>query len=158
MKENIVKNKLLPKRIKKIIIDSKIILDKETETIKKIRDLYYSKKKDKIEETWPLEDFVPWYIKEIKKNECHYCHTDQDKISECINQGILDSKRFGKRGKNLELERKNTSKNNNIYTRDNCELICYFCNNAKSDIFNENEFKTIAEEIGKVLAEKIERL
>jgi len=42
------------------------------------------------------------------------------------------------RGNHLELERRDAK--NNYYSPENCVLACYFCNNDKSDIFDENEY------------------
>jgi hypothetical protein len=60
-----------------------------------------------------------------------------------------DSKR--PRGQSLEVERKEDTK----YTEENCELCCYWCNNAKSDIFSFDEFKKIGQAIGLVIKEKL---
>ena len=43
------------------------------------------------------------------------------------------------RGLHLEVERKDSK--NNIYSARNCVLACYFCNNDKSDIFSEQEYR-----------------
>ena len=43
------------------------------------------------------------------------------------------------RGKNLEVERKDSVSNE--YNADNCVLACYFCNNDKSNVFNEAEYR-----------------
>jgi len=44
------------------------------------------------------------------------------------------------RGWNLEIDRKNS---NYEYTKDNCVMCCYWCNNAKTDEFTYPEFKEI---------------
>jgi hypothetical protein len=52
----------------------------------------------------------------------------------------------GKRGKRLEIDRKDP-----FMAYDNLDNIvwcCYWCNNAKSNFFNETEFKPIALAIG----------
>ena len=59
-----------------------------------------------------------------------------------INNGLLKSKRFfieknGNRGKYLEVDRRDP---NGPYSIDNCVLSCYFCNNDKSDVFNESQY------------------
>lgn len=83
--------------------------------------------------------FISWYNskKEELNNRCAYCETDQNKISELIHTGKLKSKRFNKRGLNLEVDRKKPNEN---YSASNCTLICYFCNNDKSDIFSADDY------------------
>jgi hypothetical protein len=60
--------------------------------------------------------------------------------------GILTSKRFPQegtvgRGTNrgvwLEVDRIDP---NGLYSRDNCVLCCYFCNNDKSDVFAGDQY------------------
>ena len=43
-------------------------------------------------------------------------------------------------------------KNGEDYTAENCKLACYYCNNAKSDAFEPDEFKEI---IGPAIAKVI---
>ena len=65
-------------------------------------------------------------------------------------QQQVKTKRSGTRGRSLELER---VRPNEDYG--NLELACYWCNNAKSDEFNEMEFKPIGIEIGKALRARL---
>ncbi|MBI3582623.1 MAG: hypothetical protein HY096_01565 [Nitrospinae bacterium] len=53
--------------------------------------------------------------------------------------------RKGKRGKSLEVDRKESAKG---YVPNNCVLVCYPCNNAKSDVFTAEEFIIIGAVIG----------
>lgn len=73
--------------------------------------------------------------------------TSSEELSEFCKR--TDSKR--PRGQSLEIERKEDTK----YTEENCELCCYWCNNAKSDIFSFNEFTKIGLAIGLVIKEKL---
>lgn len=86
------------------------------------------------------EQFATWYSDQLIKqsNKCYYCHTDQDNITKLIENGVLTSKRFTKRGKSLEVERLNSKTNQ--YSPENCVLICYFCNNDKSDVISSEDY------------------
>lgn len=70
---------------------------------------------------------------------------EQRKITALVSAGLLKhpsglfSKRFHKRGRTLEIDRKNAVTNE--YSTENCVLACYFCNNDKSDIFTHEEYK-----------------
>ena len=60
-----------------------------------------------------------------------------------------DATRGGKRGKRLELDRVNP--NLPYDNLDNIVWCCYWCNNAKSNFFTNDEFLPIANAIGNVL-------
>ena len=83
--------------------------------------------------------FTVWYKNQLteQNNCCYYCEVNQDDIILLIERSIIKSKRFNKRGRNLEVERKEPDK----YNKENCVLACYFCNNHKSDIINSDDFK-----------------
>ena len=75
---------------------------------------------------------------------CHYCSLPQDKLVKLHYLPRHINKRYPKRGKFLEIERK---KSDEPYTNiENLVLACYWCNNAKTDTFTEDEFL----EVGKV--------
>lgn len=96
-----------------------------------------------LEDFWTRKDFIDWYTSIEKK--CCYCNSTQSEIEKFYNKTL--SKRNGTRGKTLEIERiKDTE-----YTRENCLLSCYWCNNAKSDVFTFDEFKSIGKAIGKII-------
>jgi 5-methylcytosine-specific restriction endonuclease McrA len=119
--------------------------------IKKANQLYNSKKS--------LASFTPfiklgrvafyeWYRDQDKK--CHYCKTPETVLKELFEKE-LSTKR--KRGKSLELERKNSTINE--YSPENCVLACYFCNNHKSDILSEaDHIEYFAKPIGQFLKDK----
>ena len=56
------------------------------------------------------------------------------------------------RGWNLEIDRLNS---NFEYKPDNCAMACYWCNNAKTDEFTEDEFMVIGEAIKNVWRERL---
>lgn len=82
-----------------------------------------------------------WLITQMQKQEgkCYYCETKQEDILRFIEAGLLKSKRFVTRGKNLEVERLDSQ--GNSYSPENCVLVCYFCNNDKSDVVSEADYK-----------------
>jgi 5-methylcytosine-specific restriction endonuclease McrA len=83
--------------------------------------------------------FIEWYVLQEKKQKgkCYYCHTKQKYITELITSGIIKSKRFVTRGRSLEVERLKSDGN---YSPANCVLICYFCNNDKSDVVSSEDY------------------
>lgn len=100
----------------------------------------------KIEFTF--EEFEKWYRNQPKV--CHYCGLLETEQFEVIQSGKLTSNRFfteknGKRGRFLEIDGKNPKGN---YSVENSVFCCYFCNNDKSDIFSESQYKTFNENNG----------
>jgi len=95
------------------------------------------------------EIFERWYNSQLK--QCHYCHIEEVLVQEIVMRGLLTSARFPKkglrsrgrnRGKWLEVDRKKPKMK---YTASNCVLACYFCNNDKSDVFNEMQYQEFKE-------------
>ncbi len=96
-----------------------------------------------------FETFETWYENQTK--ECHYCQIEETLVQEIVMRGLLTSSRFPKKGlkarwrnrwKWLEVDRKKPKMN---YTPANCVLACYFCNNDKSDVFNETQYQEFKE-------------
>lgn len=103
----------------------------------------------KIKKSFP--EFYDEYAKHSK--ECCYCGITQAQISMLFEQEKIKTKRHPTRGKRLELER--VEPNESYENTENLRLACYWCNNAKSDEFSQDEFKLIAEGIGKVLRARL---
>ena len=110
-----------------------------------LKNWYNQKVKDNKTDFLDFEDFYQWYSKQEKK--CHYCGLKELESQKIVMLGSLKSNRFplnGKvtqgraRGVWLEIDRKNPK---GKYSRSNCVLSCYYCNNDKSDVFNEIEYK-----------------
>jgi hypothetical protein len=78
---------------------------------------------------WEKGNFIKWY--QAQTNNCFYCKLPQRKLYQFYK--LTKSKRYGKRGRTLEIDRKKDTP----YSEDNCCLCCYWCNNAKSDVFSE---------------------
>lgn len=120
-------------------------------TDKKCRDIYKSKEGM---EGLNFEDFQNWYS---SQRCCEYCGLTEAE-SELLYLNFPESTREGKRGKRLELDRKDPFK---PYGADinNFVLACYWCNNAKTNYFSYEEFKThIGPSIGIVNRKRLEIL
>lgn len=87
----------------------------------------------------------------FKSTNCFYCGITIENIN-----NLIDNKKIFKkhdlRGFTMEIDRKEPNKE---YTKDNIVLCCYWCNNAKTDEFNADEFKPIGEAIGKVWKKRL---
>ncbi len=123
----------------------------------------YSPKTDKQLKTWfdskvredksgfkNYEDFRDWY--DNKTKFCFYCGLTEEETQELIHRGLLTSKRFPNEGKTsqgvnrgywLEVDRRIPT---GVYSRENCELSCYFCNNDKSDVFTDIQYKVFVKD------------
>ncbi len=123
---------------------------KEKEIIKKLSGLknrvsYQNKKHNRTTKVkFTKNSFLKWYSD--NKGKCYYCKIPGDKI-EKIYWGNRKTKR-PKTRIHLEVDRK---KPNGNYNKENCVLVCFVCNNAKSDIFSEKEFKKIGRVIRNIL-------
>lgn len=82
-----------------------------------------------------FQNFYKWYKKEPQ--ECYYCHIKQDELDELWSKELISSK-ANKFSATLHIERLNS---NEPYSRDNCRLACAVCNNAKSDMISEQDFR-----------------
>lgn len=87
--------------------------------------------------------FREWYLSQYKSvPKCHYCGIPEPYVK-TIYWGIRETKRPKTRIR-LELDRRDPNGN---YNSDNVVLACMICNNAKSDVFTEEEFLRIGIEI-----------
>lgn len=112
---------------------------KEDQKNRNDENLYEFLRKDHLEnnELFSLCTFK----KLISKTECYYCGINIEQIVELGKNSKLHNKRSDTRGYSLEIDRKSP---NLEYSEDNCCMACYWCNNAKTDEFSEDEFKNIA--------------
>ncbi|HET8829493.1 MAG TPA: hypothetical protein VFM79_09125 [Pelobium sp.] len=112
----------------------------EIQIIKRIRTLYHNKKNlPGFSSFKEFNNFYKWYKNqyEMQDGKCYYCKSDEKVISTLFEKKFINRKRTT-RGKHLEVERRDST--DNLYNSENCVLACYFCNNDKSDIFNEKEY------------------
>ena len=103
-------------------------------------------------EKWGRAAFIKWYIKQ--KDECHFCHITEEqsfRYYEHLRKSGYRTTLNSTRGKSFEVDRLD---NKGLYTDKNCKLVCYYCNNAKSDVFNEQQFVSI----GKAIGDQIEKV
>lgn len=88
---------------------------------------------------------LPW-IKDnlyIKPDDCvcNYCGINEKILSELYNDQKYTCKTKRNRGAWFELDRRDSSFENNVYSKDNMVLCCYFCNNHKSDVVSLNDMR-----------------
>jgi hypothetical protein len=69
---------------------------------------------------------------------CYYCSLPENFLEELHTLPGHINKRFPKRGKSLEIDRKQPDLPYSVI--ENLVLACYWCNNAKTDTFTEQEF------------------
>ena len=86
-----------------------------------------------------IETQLTWL--KIKDNStcCFYCG-----VSESILEQLYKNINFRtarKRGAWFELDRVNAKGKENIYTKENMVLCCYYCNNHKSDVISAEEMR-----------------
>jgi len=97
-----------------------------------------------------IDNFIKWYLQEPRVCAC--CGIEEDFVRKYFYESNINNKmtRNNRRGHMLELD-KIDNKLLNIdekYTEDNCQLLCYPCNNAKSNLCNDNfSFEPIAKGI-----------
>jgi 5-methylcytosine-specific restriction endonuclease McrA len=90
-------------------------------------------------------------FKELEQaQECEYCGITLKEIIELSSKQKIFKK--NERGWVMEIDRR---KPNKEYSDENCVAACYWCNNAKTDEFDDVEFKPIGEAIGVILRARL---
>jgi len=115
-------------------LNKKLLQDFEQEYVKKFSTIF------------PESDFE----KLLGEKECYYCGITIEKLEKLADKKKLFNKT--NRGWTLEIDR---LKPNLEYSKDNCVMACYWCNNAKTDEFSDDEFKTIGLEIAKIWEKRL---
>ncbi|MGM0579765.1 MAG: hypothetical protein ACQETL_03740 [Bacteroidota bacterium] len=85
------------------------------------------------------EEFMKWYKEQGEK--CNYCEVSQKDLFRIVDKrnGNLTLNQKTKRSKGtLEIEKLDPSEG---YTYENSVLACPFCNNAKSNLISETDWK-----------------
>lgn len=112
-----------------------------------LRDWYTPKEKEGISGFKSEDDFISWYQDFVQDKNCAYCGLSERDSQRIVHEGKLTSLRFPvhgltsqgvNRGYWLEIDRKNPT---GLYSRDNCNPSCYFCNNDKSDVFSDKDYR-----------------
>jgi 5-methylcytosine-specific restriction endonuclease McrA len=107
--------------------------NKQNEDLKK--DLLENYRILFVTDYFPFSEFEEIYDQDPQKRTCHYCNKSDQYLSGLRNDGKIYTKRV--RGYAMEIDR---IKGNYEYKPDNVVLACYWCNNAKTDEFSEEEF------------------
>lgn len=100
-----------------------------------------------------FEDFYLWYKAENKA--CCYCGVTSETLKKVWENGWRTKRR---RGRALEVERIDTSNDNNKYNKSNCKLACYFCNNHKSDVISQEHYDEFFAKPMREYLEKISKM
>ena len=89
---------------------------------------------------------------------CYYCGVNEQILKELYNEGeVCKTKR--NRGAWFELDRKDSKGENNVYSKDNMVLCCYFCNNHKSDVISSKDMRDyFGESMYNYLSDKIKQI
>lgn len=118
---------------------------------------YLADKYDKLKQDYKNNSAVITqddFNKLIQNVICEYCGISKEKIKILGDNAQLNNKRSETRGYTLEVDRKEP---NLEYTKENCCMSCYWCNNAKTDEFNVSEFKEIARGINIVWNQRMRK-
>lgn len=117
--------------------------EKHQQEIERIRN---SANSDRIKGFGGRKEYLNWYLEHPK--QCCYCGIEESKLKLYFNEDNLQYIDARQRGKFLEIERIETApKEKNLYNPSNCTLVCYVCNNAKSDFISAQNFMPIAKGI-----------
>lgn len=84
---------------------------------------------------FPFSEFESLFPVDSKQRTCHYCKISDYEVEQMRNSRKIFTKR--PRGYFMEVDR---IEPNMEYSKGNCVLACYWCNNAKSDEFSLDEF------------------
>lgn len=102
-------------------------------------------------------EFYTWFINQERR--CQYCGVSEAEIKIMLDNGSIktrNAKIEGQdveiRGRKLELDRKDPKFG---YEMNNIVWACYWCNNAKTDAFDADEFRPIGLEIAKIWKKKL---
>ncbi len=124
--------------------------DKNLNIVNRLRSLYNAK--DFKSNNIKFSAFYQWYQKQSQC--CKYCSITQNEIDQLFELNQVQFTRGGKRGRNLEIDRK-LSKIDYGSDFNNLVLSCYWCNNAKTDEFSYEEFKPVGVAIGNILKNRL---
>ena len=113
-----------------------------------------------------FEAFFAWWCEKTPESgirKCCYCKVDEDTVRAAFakdekDKCVISSKKRSFSGE-LQIERKNPDGD---YCADNCDFACVICNNAKSDMISEDDFKKFfvpgIKEYWKHIEEKIKEI
>lgn len=121
----------------------------EINPIKEYKEIFETKK------IIDWQGFKAFYKEdEYTERKCEFCGTKESDFIKLLEGEFIKTKRLATRGKNLEVDRFSPEKG---YVNGNIVLACYWCNNAKTDEFEGDEFRPIGELIGKALRARLKK-
>ncbi|SFQ48873.1 hypothetical protein [Hymenobacter arizonensis] len=86
---------------------------------------------------------------------CAYCQITDAQFKTLIDARQIQTKRLRTRGSTFEIDCREPHLG---YTINNLAICCYWCNNAKTDEFTEDEFRPVAEALGRVWQQRLSAL
>lgn len=116
-------------------------------TKEQLESWYKGKVREELNGFESFEDFYNWYEVSVLDGKCFYCGLTERESQRIIHDGLLTSNRFPlegrfskgvNRGYWLEIDRRNPK---GKYSRENSVPCCYFCNNDKSDVFTDEQYR-----------------
>jgi hypothetical protein len=110
----------------------------------------------KFDETLSISTFCKDFFHEDSYNrQCRYCGIDEKQITQLNQKDQIFTKRFYSRGKTIEVDQRDAYEG---YTLNNIDLVCYWCNNSKTDEFSEEEFERVGKAIHQVWKKRLESI
>ena len=115
----------------------------EIEKIQNIRNKFTGQRRIGFDNDF--KKFYKWYSKEVENGaKCGYCGISQEELYEIFGEekNVLPLNDAVKRSSGtLEIERKDST--GNSYGADNIILACPLCNNAKSNLIDEENWRNL---------------
>jgi len=100
-----------------------------------------------------VDDYSSVDLNDAKIRKCYYCGISEKHIFELLESFKINKDfMFYLRGERMEIDKKNPFED---YAKNNIELCCYWCNNAKTNEYTKNEFITIASGIKTIWEERL---
>ena len=136
------------------VIESKLNIDRyqirklyekckpEIGRIQKIRNKFTGQRRTDFDNDF--KEFYTWYQKQVEEvAKCYYCDITQDELNILFREEkILPLNDAIKRSSgSLEIERRDSTSNS--YRPENIVLACPLCNNAKSNLIDEESWKVL---------------
>lgn len=131
----------------------KIKADAKYKDFVKLRERFSSFDKERKDDFGGFRAFYEWYSAQEPK--CYYCGATQAQLEQLFDDELISSTKFNA---TLHIEQKTPKQG---YKSTNCVLACALCNNAKSDMISDENFKAyfagkMREFISDLLSGKIE--
>lgn len=100
----------------------------------------------------PASEFIQFFGSNDSFRKCTYCDISESDVSNLVSLNRIYTKRIYSRGTTMEIDKRDPRK---PYESGNLIMSCYWCNNAKTDEFDEEEFGLIAKVIGGIWKKRI---